>query len=126
MALLDTLQNASYGLLCVIERLPFGGLHVEDCLNDKTFLLMDEALSFSAQKGLMIATSYLDFPEFIMTTGAALPVMYHLDKPDELIDEFDMEYRLFCNLTVKQQTKFITQLTKHILAHGSLSHIGFV
>ncbi len=126
LALLNTLQKASYGILSVLDTLPFGGVYVEDCLNDRTFLLMDEGLSFSAQKGLMIATSYLTFPEFAMTTGAALPVIYHIDKIDELIDEFDINYRLFSELTIKQQSKFVTQLTKHCLKHASLEHIGFV
>ncbi|MBA2650015.1 MAG: hypothetical protein H0U75_10570 [Legionella sp.] len=126
LQMLDTLQNASYGVLSVLETLPFGGLYVEDCLNDKVFLLMDEGLSFSAQKGLMIATSYLIFPEFAMTTGAALPVIYHVDKLDDLIDEFDINYRSFSDLNLKQQSKFATQLTKHCLHHGSLDHVGFV
>lgn len=126
LELLHTLQKASYGVLSVLETLPFGGVYVEDCLNDKTFLLMDEGLSFSAQKGLIIATSYLTFPEFTMTTGAALPIIYHIDKLEELIDEFDIEYRHFFELPVKQQSKFIAQLTKHCLEHGSLDHIGFV
>lgn len=126
LEMLRVLQKASYGILSVLETHPLGGVYVEDCLNDKTFLLMDEGLSFSAKKGLMVATTYLTFPEFSMTTGAALPVIYYIDKLDVLIDEFDIEYRPFFELPLKQQTKFITQLTKHCLEQGVLNHIGFV
>ncbi|WP_133138384.1 hypothetical protein [Legionella tucsonensis] len=120
--MLHTLQEASYGVLSVLETLPFGGVYVEDRLNDKIFLLMDEGLSFSAKKGLIIATSYLTFSEFTMTTGAALPIIHHLDKLDELIDEFDIEYRPFFELPVKQQANFITQLTRHCLENGVKSY----
>ncbi|KTD71970.1 hypothetical protein Ltuc_2460 [Legionella tucsonensis] len=116
------MQEASYGVLSVLETLPFGGVYVEDRLNDKIFLLMDEGLSFSAKKGLIIATSYLTFSEFTMTTGAALPIIHHLDKLDELIDEFDIEYRPFFELPVKQQANFITQLTRHCLENGVKSY----
>ena len=67
----------------------------------------------------------MPWPTHSMTTGAALTIIYHLDKLEELIDEFDIEYRLFFELPVKQQTKSIAQVTKHCLKHGSLNHIGF-
>ena len=41
LEMLDILQKASYGVLSVLEAFPFGGVYVEDCLNDKTFLLIE-------------------------------------------------------------------------------------
>ncbi len=126
LAMLDILQQASYGILSVKETLSFGGTYVEDVLNNKTFLLMDEGLSFSASKRLTIATTYITFPEFSMTTGAALPINDCLDTLDMLIEDFELENKLFSELQPKQQLKFVVSLTQEALKRGALEQIGFV
>lgn len=126
LAMLDVLQQASYGILSVRETLSFGGTYVEDVLNNKTFLLMDEGLSFSASKRLIIATTYITFPEFSMTTGAALPMNNCLDTVDMLIEDFDLKSKLFSVLPLKQQLKFVASLTQEALEQGALEQIGFV
>jgi len=126
LAMINTLQKASYGVLSVIETLPFGGVYVEDALNNKTFLLMDEGFSISASKGLIIATTYVTFPGFSMTTGAALPIIGDTDRIKRLIEEFELDNCIFSELPMKHQTKFISKFTQCCLEGGSLDRIGYV
>lgn len=126
LAMIDVLQQASYGILIVKETLSFGGVYVEDILNHNCFLLMDEGLSVSTSKGFIIATSYITFPEFSMTTGAALPVTNYMYEIETLVEDFDIENSSFFELPLKQQSKFVALLTQYALEQGVLDHIGFV
>ena len=126
LTMIDILQKASYGILTVRETLPFGGVYVEDSLHNKAFLLMDEGFSFSTSKGFMIATTYVSFPEFSMTTGAALPIIGYADDIITLVEELNLDHCIFSELSVKQQMKFISILTQYCLEHGALDRIGYV
>lgn len=126
LTMINVLQNASYGILTVKETLPFGGVYVEDSLHNKAFLLMDEGFSFSTAAGCMIATTYVTFPEFSMTTGAALPITGHADDIVTLVEELNLDHYIFSKLPVKKQMKFISVLTQYCLEHGALDRIGYV
>ena len=87
---------------------------------------MDEGFSFSTSKGFMIATTYVSFPEFSMTTGAALPIIGYADDIITLVEELNLDHCIFSELSVKQQMKFISILTQYCLEHGALDRIGYV
>jgi len=71
---LDAMRQARYRVLQVDELFSGFGLTVHDVLRSENGLLLDVALSRSAQKGAVLAGHVLCFPDFWMTTGAGLPL----------------------------------------------------
>jgi hypothetical protein len=71
---LEAMLQARYRLLRVDEAFSGFGLTVHDVLRDENGLLLDVAMSRSAQKGDVFAGHVLSFPDFWMTTGAGLPL----------------------------------------------------
>jgi len=70
--------------------------------------------------------NYVTFPEFSMTTGAAIPITGHADDIVTLVEELNLDHYIFSELLVKKQMKFISVLTQYCLEHGALDRIGYV
>jgi len=71
---LGAMQLAFFSLFQVREVVKEVGVRVTDILRDREHFLADVALSQTAVEGLVLASRVLPFEDFIMTTGAALPV----------------------------------------------------
>ena len=67
------MRGASYSLFLVEDRRQRFGLVLRDLLTQDAVRLVDRNLSETADAGLTLATRILRFPDFAMTTGAALP-----------------------------------------------------
>lgn len=50
------------------------GIRAHDLLNNRRFLLVDIGFSQTAEEGVVIAARILPFEDFVMTSGAPLPV----------------------------------------------------
>jgi hypothetical protein len=61
-------------LVQVEDVLPGVGVRVNDLLGNKQFLIIDMGFSKTAIKGVVIAARILPFEDFVMTSGAPLPV----------------------------------------------------
>jgi hypothetical protein len=71
---LDAMRKAFFSVFQVRDMVEGVGLHVADILRDREHFLADVNLSRTARKGVVLASRVLPFDDFIMTTGAALPV----------------------------------------------------
>jgi hypothetical protein len=71
--ILDAMQHARFTVLCVSSTIPDIGVRVQDLFYEREFLLTDVGLSKTATEDQHIIARVLEFPEFHMTTGAALP-----------------------------------------------------
>lgn len=72
--ILASMANAKFGLLRIKSVLSHIGLHVHDLLHDEEHLLLDFGLAASGSAGAYILTHYFQSDNFILTTGAALPL----------------------------------------------------
>ncbi len=72
--ILDAMLRARFTVLRVLSLVPDVGVQMQDLLYEREFLLADVGLSTTATEGQHIAARVLEFPEFQMTTGAAVPL----------------------------------------------------
>jgi len=73
-AVLTAMQQAFFSLFVVRDVVEGVGVHVTDILRDAEHFIADVGFSETAVEGLVLASRVLPFDEFVMTTGAALPV----------------------------------------------------
>ncbi len=71
---LRAMSESFYTLVQVEDVLPGVGVRVNDLLGDRQFLLIDIGLGQTAAQDLVVATRILPFDNFVMTSGAPLPV----------------------------------------------------
>jgi hypothetical protein len=71
---LRAMLRARYSILLVLDANPGVGCEVRDLLTGKEHWLADMGLSATGSAGMLLATRVLDFGEFIVTGGAALPL----------------------------------------------------
>jgi hypothetical protein len=107
-----TMQTAEFALLVIENTLPNGKVLVKNLLGSgETELLMDRGISLSGKAGLMLASTILRFPKFIMTTGAALPVLTNSEELELLKSSYKSQ-----NAFRKQdKAKFIAKFIKFSL-----------
>jgi len=73
-AVLQAEQQAFYAVVQVEEVLEGFGVRVHDLLSDRHFLLADISFSKTAVEGVVLATRLVPFDDFVMTSGAPLPL----------------------------------------------------
>jgi len=73
-AVLKAMSQSFYTLIKVAKVLPGVGVEAEDLFSDRTYPLIDMGMGSTAVEGLVLATRLLSFTDFVMTSGAALPV----------------------------------------------------
>ncbi|MDC0934806.1 hypothetical protein OAS39_00875 [Pirellulales bacterium] len=74
MALLHAMQNATFALVAVLRIQPGVGCRVRNLFTEETRLLVDFGFSRTAQPGAILMTRLLDFGDFVVSGGAALPL----------------------------------------------------
>jgi hypothetical protein len=73
-ALLAASKRSFYSLFQVESIVPQVGVHVDDILRDRRHFMADVGFGQTAVKGLVLATRVLPFENFLMTSGAPLPL----------------------------------------------------
>lgn len=71
---LKAMSESYYSIIQVEDIVEGVGIRAHDTLRDKRFLLVDMGFSRTALEGLVIAARLIPFEDFVMTSGAALPV----------------------------------------------------
>ncbi|MEN8236321.1 MAG: hypothetical protein ABFQ95_02045 [Pseudomonadota bacterium] len=87
--LLTVLQQAEYAFLAVERTTRHSGVIVRNIFTNQQELLIDNGLSSSAVPGVLLASTILRFPNFIMTTGAALSVNSIIPSLENIIKKSD-------------------------------------
>lgn len=68
------MSESFYTLVQVAEVVPGVGVRARDLMNNREYLLTDMGLGKTATEDIVIATRLLPFEDFVMTSGAPLPV----------------------------------------------------
>lgn len=71
---LKAMAESFYTLVQVAEVVPGVGVQARDLMNNREYLLVDMGLGKTATEDIVIATRILPFDDFVMTSGAPLPV----------------------------------------------------
>jgi len=91
-AVVRAMSESFHTLVQVEDVLPGVGVRANDLMADRQYLLIDMGLSHTAVRGVVIAVRLLPFADFVMTTGAPLPV----DR-EGLVRIFDFAVRQYGN-----------------------------
>lgn len=118
MASLHAMQHATYTMVAVLRVEPGIGCHVRNLFTEETRLLVDIGFSKTAQPGVTMMTRLLDFGDFVVTGGAALPLGI-LDN-----DELDQWQRELC-AGVNDDRFDPAPLIRACLQKGASSHIRY-
>lgn len=89
---LKAMSESFYTLVEIAEVLPGVGVLADDLFSDRRYPIIDMGLGSSAAKGFVLATRLISFADFVMTSGAALPV-----EPETLAEIFDSVLPRFGN-----------------------------
>ena len=73
-AVVKAMSESFHTLVQVADVLPGVGVRANDLMGDRQFLLIDIGFSKTATKGIVLATRILPFEDFVMSSGAAIPV----------------------------------------------------
>jgi len=71
---LKAMSEAFYTLVQIEQILKGVGVQADDLFGERRYLLTDTGLGKTGVKGLVIATRLLPFADFVMTSGAPLPI----------------------------------------------------
>jgi len=81
---LKAMSESFYTLVEIAEVLPGVGALADDLFSDRRYPLIDMGLGSSAVEGFVLAARLIPFADFVMTSGASLPV-----DPETLAEIFD-------------------------------------
>jgi len=121
------MSESFYTLVQVEDVLPGVGVRVNDLMNDRQYLLTDIGFSTTASRGIVLATRILPFYDFVMASGAALPV-----DPDALREIFDFASQHFAaddgkyfTMDMQQRTDFTAAVIRICLEQDSSDRIEY-
>ncbi|MFN8770573.1 MAG: hypothetical protein ACK5Z5_07760 [Neisseriaceae bacterium] len=122
--LLQAKKNSYYAILKVESVSKYGGIVVLDMLRgNQQKLLIDKGLNLSITKPAIIASTIMEFPEFIMTSGASLPVTSMSSHVSYLLDNDFKEFTIKSKL---EQSTLIATFLKYCLGMGISEHIRYI
>lgn len=118
---LRAMSQAFYTLVQVAQVVPGVGVLAQDLINNREYLLIDMGLGRTAKEDITIATRILPFDDFVMTSGAPLPV-----GPEELAEIFDFavehygtEDRKYIEFDMSQRADLTAAIIRICLHHES-------
>lgn len=124
--MLAAMKQAFFSLFLVRDVVKGLGIRVTDILRDREHLLADVNLSQSATEGLVLASRVLPFEDFVMTTGAALPVEENiLKRIADFLDETGMSHEDIRNLPRKAWSEFETVMIQACLQGDGDQQIAY-
>lgn len=125
--LLEAMTEARYGLFQVVEVKRGLGVAVRDILRGDTGFLVDIGFGDTAREDFVLATRVIPQPDFLITGGAALPVIGGALAQIRagLARKYDPEATDFAHLTPEQETDLTTLVVRTLLASGLSSRIAY-
>ena len=123
----NVMSESFYTLVQVQDILPGSGVRVNDLLGEEQFFLIDIGLSHTAVRGMVLATRLLPFNDFVMTSGAALPV-----DSETLVEIFNTAIQPYSNsdngyfiLEEEQEADAIAAIIRLCLENNMFSQIEY-
>ena len=124
---LKAMSESFYTLVQVEEVLPGVGVRVNDLLGERQFLLIDIGFSETAKQKVVIATRLLPFEDFVMTSGAALPVDQQTlsEILDFAVEHYGSEDGRYINVDMQERAALTAQIIRLCLNQRSNSQIFY-
>lgn len=126
-AVVNAMSESFYTLVQVDDILPGVGVRINDLMGNRQFLLIDMGLSQTAVDDIVLATRLLPFEDFVMTSGAALPV----DR-ETLVEIFDVAFQQYGNMDngnitfdMQQKADLTAAIIRLCLENDSSSQIEY-
>jgi hypothetical protein len=126
-AVLKAMLESYYSLIEVEGIVEGVGIRAHDLLNNRRFLLIDIGFSQTAEEGVVIAARIIPFEDFVMTSGAALPVDAEtlIQIMDLLIEQFDGGPEKFRGFSVEQKANLTASIIHFCLEADASSRITY-
>jgi len=124
---LKAMLESHYSLIQVEGIMEGVGIRAHDLLNNRRFLLVDIGFSQTAEEGVVIAARIIPFEDFVMTSGAALPVDADtlIQIMDLLTEQFDGGPEKFQDFSVEQKADLTASIIHICLEADASSRIAY-
>jgi hypothetical protein len=108
----------------IVERV---GIRAHDLLSNRRILLVDIGLSQTTEEGIVIAARIIPFEDFVMTSGAALPVDADtlIQIMDLLTEQFNGGPEKFRDFNMEQKANLTTSIINLCLDANASSRIAY-
>ena len=124
---IKAMSESFYTLVQIEQALKGVGALADDLLGDRKYLIADMGLSISGVKGLAIATRLLPFADFVMTSGAPLPI--DPEATEEIFDfikqQFGTKEGKYITLDTEQKADLTTTIIRLCLGDNMTSHVRY-
>lgn len=126
----DALGTARYTFLVLDEPRPGFGYVCHDVLLGKRVFLVDRGMSQTPAHAVSLATAIFQVDNWVMTTGAALPLSANsVDEATQIVrgvfEELKIVFRMPVNPSGKDQARLARVFIRAITAAGGLDHIQY-
>jgi hypothetical protein len=124
---LKAMTESFYTLVQVEQVLKGVGVWANDLLGDRRYPLIDMGLGKTGAKGLVIATRLLPFADFVMTSGAPIPI--DPEVTEEILDyinhQFSSENGKYITLDMQQRADLMTTIIRLCLGDNMAAHVRY-
>jgi hypothetical protein len=124
---LKAMTESFYALMQIEQVLKGVGVWANDLLGDRRYLLIDMGLGKTGVKGLVIATRLLPFADFVMTSGAPIPINHEATEEifDYINQQFGSEDGKYITLDMQQRTDLMTTIIRLCLGDNMTAHVRY-
>lgn len=124
---LKTMTESFYTLVQIEQVLKGVGVWADDLLGDRRYPLIDMGLGKTGTKGLVIATRLLPFADFVMTSGAPIPIDPEVTEEifDYINQHFGSEDGKYITLDMQQRADLITTIIRLCLGDNMTAHVRY-
>lgn len=126
-AVLKAMTESFYTLVQIEHVLKGVGAQADDLLGDRSYPIIDMGLGKTGVKGLVIATRLLPFTDFVMTSGAPIPIDPEVAAEifDYINQQFGNEDGKYITLDMQQRADLMTTIIRLCLGNNMTSHIRY-
>ena len=124
---LKAMSQSLYTLIKVAKVLPGVGVEADDLFSDRTYPLIDIGFGSSAVEGFALATRLIPFTDFVMTSGAALPVNTETltEIFDSVLPRFAEEAGMYVEIDAQRKADFDAAVIRVCLERDMSQHIEY-
>jgi hypothetical protein len=124
---LKAMSQSFYTLVQVEQVLKGVGVQADDLLGDRRYPIIDMGLSKTGVKGLVIATRLLPFADFVMTSGAPIPIDPKVTEEilDHINQQFGSEDGKYITLDMQQRADLMTTIIRLCLGDNMTAHVRY-
>jgi hypothetical protein len=123
--LIKKMQKPAFSLMLVREKKANSLLRVEDILLNEEKFLIDKGISQTLPINSLIITTTLEFGDYVITTGAPLPIVEWQPLITNLHKQHDFQEKKFIDFSYKQKTNLIIWVLSQILETNILKSVKY-